>query len=67
MVHNPAQVGPFRCGRGEPLLVIAGPCVIEDERLTSSQRLARTENNVHELVKRVRALSSGVRASAEPT
>lgn len=41
--------------------------LIEDERLTSSQRLARTENNVHELVKRVRALSSGVRASAEPT
>lgn len=34
MADNPAQVGPFRCGRGQRLLVIAGPCVIEDERLT---------------------------------
>jgi 2-dehydro-3-deoxyphosphooctonate aldolase (KDO 8-P synthase) len=25
----PALVGPHRCGPGEPLLVIAGPCVIE--------------------------------------
>jgi len=29
-----AQVGPHRCGRGERLLVIAGPCVIESEELT---------------------------------
>ncbi|MCR4414303.1 MAG: 3-deoxy-8-phosphooctulonate synthase [Thermoguttaceae bacterium] len=29
-------MGPFRCGRGEPLLVIAGPCVMEDESLTLS-------------------------------
>jgi len=34
--ENPATVGPYRCGRGEPLLVIAGPCVIEDEALTVS-------------------------------
>ena len=34
MPENPAQIGPHRCGRGQPLLVIAGPCVIEDERLT---------------------------------
>lgn len=32
--HNPAQVGPYRCGAGEPLLWIAGPCVIETEELT---------------------------------
>jgi 2-dehydro-3-deoxyphosphooctonate aldolase (KDO 8-P synthase) len=25
----PALIGPHRCGPGEPLLVIAGPCVIE--------------------------------------
>ncbi len=34
MPENPVTVGPFRCGRGEPLLVIAGPCVIESEELT---------------------------------
>ena len=33
---NPAAVGPYRCGRGQPLLVIAGPCVIESEELTLS-------------------------------
>jgi 2-dehydro-3-deoxyphosphooctonate aldolase (KDO 8-P synthase) len=32
--ENPATVGPYRCGRGQPLLVIAGPCVIEDEAAT---------------------------------
>lgn len=32
--NNPAQVGPYRCGRGCPLLLIAGPCVIETEELT---------------------------------
>lgn len=31
MPNNPATIGPYRCGRGQPLLVIAGPCVIEDE------------------------------------
>jgi 2-dehydro-3-deoxyphosphooctonate aldolase (KDO 8-P synthase) len=31
--HLPALVGPYRCGPGEPLLVIAGPCVIETEDL----------------------------------
>jgi len=29
----PAVVGPHRCGPGQPLLLIAGPCVIESERL----------------------------------
>jgi 2-dehydro-3-deoxyphosphooctonate aldolase (KDO 8-P synthase) len=41
--NNPAQIGTYRCGRGEKLLVIAGPCVIETESLTLSiaERLAR--------------------------
>jgi 2-dehydro-3-deoxyphosphooctonate aldolase (KDO 8-P synthase) len=42
MPNNPAQIGPYRCGSGEKLLVIAGPCVIENEALTLSiaERLA---------------------------
>jgi 2-dehydro-3-deoxyphosphooctonate aldolase (KDO 8-P synthase) len=32
--NNPALVGLHRCGRGERLLLIAGPCVIESEDLT---------------------------------
>jgi 2-dehydro-3-deoxyphosphooctonate aldolase (KDO 8-P synthase) len=33
---NPVTIGPYLCGRGQPLLVIAGPCVIESEELTLS-------------------------------
>jgi 2-dehydro-3-deoxyphosphooctonate aldolase (KDO 8-P synthase) len=36
MLNNPANIGPYRCGHGEKLLVIAGPCVIENEALTLS-------------------------------
>jgi 2-dehydro-3-deoxyphosphooctonate aldolase (KDO 8-P synthase) len=36
MPNNPANIGPYRCGNGERLLVIAGPCVIESESLTLS-------------------------------
>lgn len=36
MPDNPVQIGPYRCGAGQPLLVIAGPCVIEDEEHTLS-------------------------------
>lgn len=32
-INNPANVGPYRCGPGEPLMVIAGPCVMEEETL----------------------------------
>ena len=41
MPENPAAVGPYLCGQGQALLVIAGPCVIEEEGLTLSiaQRL----------------------------
>jgi 2-dehydro-3-deoxyphosphooctonate aldolase (KDO 8-P synthase) len=34
MPNNPAIIGSYRCGANEPLLVIAGPCVIESESLT---------------------------------
>lgn len=34
MPNYPAQIGPYRCGRDEPLLLIAGPCVIESLDLT---------------------------------
>jgi 2-dehydro-3-deoxyphosphooctonate aldolase (KDO 8-P synthase) len=39
--NNPASVGPYQCGQLQPLLLIAGPCVIESEELTLSiaQRL----------------------------
>lgn len=32
--QNPAAIANYRCGPGRPLLVIAGPCVIESEELT---------------------------------
>ncbi len=43
MPENPVTIGPCRCGRGQPLLVIAGPCVIEDEAATLAiaERLKR--------------------------
>jgi len=34
MVNSPAIIGDYRVGRGEPLLLIAGPCVIESRELT---------------------------------
>ena len=42
MPNNPAQVGPWKCGRGLPLMFIAGPCVIESEDLVMqiARRLA---------------------------
>jgi 2-dehydro-3-deoxyphosphooctonate aldolase (KDO 8-P synthase) len=40
--NYPARIGNYRCGGGEKLLVIAGPCVIENESLTLeiAERLA---------------------------
>src|SRR5688572_21213422 len=32
--NNPAEIGPYQCGRNRPLLLIAGPCVIESAELT---------------------------------
>ena len=34
MVNNPASIAHYRCGAGQQLLVIAGPCVIETAELT---------------------------------
>ncbi len=34
MPDNPVRIGPHQCGKGQPLLVIAGPCVIETRDLT---------------------------------
>lgn len=34
MVENPVPVGDAACGVGAPLLLIAGPCVIESDELT---------------------------------
>lgn len=36
LTDNAVSVGPYQCGRGRPLLLIAGPCVIENEALTLS-------------------------------
>jgi len=33
VAENPVTIGSIRCGRGEPLTVIAGPCVLESEEL----------------------------------
>lgn len=33
MANNPVSIGNEKCGKGCPLLVIAGPCVIESEDL----------------------------------
>jgi hypothetical protein len=33
MPENPVSIGRYQCGKGSPLLFIAGPCVIESERL----------------------------------
>ena len=35
MAENPATLGSFRCGTGQPLTVIAGPCVLESESLVT--------------------------------
>lgn len=33
MPNNPAQIGSYRCGSSCPLLLIAGPCVLESQDL----------------------------------
>ena len=34
LTPNPVAVGPVRIGKGEPLALIAGPCVMEPGDLT---------------------------------
>jgi 2-dehydro-3-deoxyphosphooctonate aldolase (KDO 8-P synthase) len=45
---EPVSVGPYRCGPGQPLLVIAGPCVLEDEAsaLLIAQRLRQIASDL---------------------
>lgn len=47
--QSPASRAPCRCGRGEPLLFIAGPCVIESEQLVLevARRLAELAAQLH--------------------
>ena len=33
MPNYPARIGPYQCGRDQPLLWIAGPCVLESRDL----------------------------------
>jgi len=42
--NYPVKIGQYVCGNGHPLLVIAGPCVLEDESLALSiaERLKQT-------------------------
>lgn len=45
----PAHLGTLRCGPGQPLVLIAGPCVIESEELCLriADRLARLAAELH--------------------
>jgi 2-dehydro-3-deoxyphosphooctonate aldolase (KDO 8-P synthase) len=36
VLNSIAKIGTLRCGAGQPLLIIAGPCVLENESLTIS-------------------------------
>ena len=38
LMHTPCQIGPITCGSGQPLLVIAGPCVLESPEI--NERIA---------------------------
>lgn len=42
MPENPLSIGNYQCGQHEPLLIIAGPCVIESEEMVRAigRRLA---------------------------
>src|SRR5262245_49868657 len=46
--NNPAHIGPYLCGSGEPLLIVAGPCVLETEEhtLAIARRLADETRNL---------------------
>ena len=49
VANYPAHIGSYRCGRGEPLLWIAGPCVLESQELTLhiAQRLVTIARELH--------------------
>ena len=65
-VLNVRHVGPYRCGRGERLLVIAGPCVIESEDLAlriAAELVAMTGDLPVQLVFKPRSTRRTARAS----
>ena len=39
MIQNPVSIGGLQCGKNQPLLVIAGPCVLESKEL--AQQIAQ--------------------------
>jgi len=41
---NPFPMGPYQCGQGQPMLVMAGPCVIESEELV--MKIAEKLNSI---------------------
>lgn len=45
---NPVAIGPYRCGIGQPLLFICGPCVIESHDFTMevASQLAKIANDL---------------------
>lgn len=49
MPQNPVQIDQYRCGRGEPLLFLVGPCVIESEEmvLATARTLAELAEAEH--------------------
>ncbi len=49
MPANPIAIGNHRCGSGQPLLFIAGPCVIESEQLAMdvASRLAELASRLN--------------------
>src|SRR5262245_10119938 len=48
MLNYPARIGTYGCGTSEKLLVVAGPCVIENEALTLriAERLAEVTRDL---------------------
>ena len=47
-MNNPAEIGSYRCGSGCPLLIVAGPCVLEELELTL--RIARRLAQLRDLL-----------------
>ena len=59
MPENPISIADLRCGRGAPLLVIAGPCVLETETLTLTiaQQLRRIADELTRTVAEMKRLA----------
>lgn len=46
-MNNPAQIGSYRCGFGEKMLLIAGPCALQAEyNNTIAEELIRLQNRL---------------------